>query len=316
MAYYTGSVSSYADIRTALIAALTANGWTWDSGNEVLYKAPMYVRIQTTATKVHFLMRTALLTDPCPYAVAIGRSGSGVTGGQTADLQNDITFPATYHCHVFAEEIYLIVNHDAIKYQFCTFGKSNVPGIPGSGLYISGTCNANEAGMFGTSYSAYNNNNISGSGMFSSSAGTVCYSPFWFQGMTPYAISPQFCNSFVDTNLDAQRWILSAGGNDNGIGISYLTNLLNCQPNAYNSESVLLPIRAYKTRPSSKLSLVLDLAYARFLRIDNYDPGQIITLGADQWKVYPTFRKDMTNRSCTVVTNHSGTFGWAIKYEP
>jgi len=62
----------------------------------------------------------------------------------------------------------------------------------------------------------------------------------------------------------------------------------------------------------------VDLQNARTLRVDNYDPGQIITLGDDQWRIYPFYRKNADQRDGTTSSggDHSGTMGWAIRYDP
>ena len=86
-------------------------------------------------------------------------------------------------------------------------------------------------------------------------------------------------------------------------------------PSAWNGESPLLPIQAYVWRASAKCSLVVDMRHARYLRIDNYEPGQIITLGGDSWKVYPFYRKASSARNGGIGIDHTGTFGWAIRYD-
>lgn len=87
------------------------------------------------------------------------------------------------------------------------------------------------------------------------------------------------------------------------------------QPNSWNSEATLLPIRAWKARPSSKISMTADLEFARHIRIDNLSPGDILTIGSDQWKVFPWYRKDVSAHNGGYFVNHTGTFGWAIRYE-
>jgi len=80
---------------------------------------------------------------------------------------------------------------------------------------------------------------------------------------------------------------------------------------------VLLPIRAYKIRPSSKVSLIGDLENARYMRIDNYAPGEVFNLGAERWKALPWHQKNATpaGRSGGDGLTHTGTLGWAIRYE-
>lgn len=85
-------------------------------------------------------------------------------------------------------------------------------------------------------------------------------------------------------------------------------------PNLYNEATILLPIKPLARRASGGLTIIANLKNARYLRNDNLAPGEIITLGADQWKTYPFFRKDVTLRNSGGDYPHSGTFGYAIKY--
>ena len=117
------------------------------------------------------------------------------------------------------------------------------------------------------------------------------------------AIDPSYPWSCGQTNTSRVNTIM---------GIAYLTELIDASPNAFNNESVLLPIRAYKFREASKWSQILEIKNARHLRIDNYTPKEIITLGNEQWMVFPFYRKKTTNDA---PWKHSYLYGWAIKYE-
>ena len=86
-------------------------------------------------------------------------------------------------------------------------------------------------------------------------------------------------------------------------------------PSAWNGESVLVPIQVITSRPSNLWSLVGELTHARYVRLDNLEPGQLITLGPDRWKVYPFYRKDATARDGGDGIDHTGTLGWAIRYD-
>lgn len=93
---------------------------------------------------------------------------------------------------------------------------------------------------------------------------------------------------------------------------------LSRSPSAWNQESPLLPIQCTLVRASSKVSLVADIRNARYLRVDNHSPEQIIELGPDRWKIYPFYRKNTSARDGSVApvgTDHTGTFGWAIRYD-
>jgi len=99
-------------------------------------------------------------------------------------------------------------------------------------------------------------------------------------------------------------------------GKKYIEELILTQPNAFNNEGVLLPIKVIKTRASSKYSQVLQLENARNIRIDNYTPQEIIALGTDEWMVFPWYKKNAAVPDGGENITHTGTMGWAIKYEP
>jgi hypothetical protein len=70
------------------------------------------------------------------------------------------------------------------------------------------------------------------------------------------------------------------------IGILPNAQFIGTQPNTWNSEAILFPIRCYIRRaytppsgqPLQACSLVGELKYSRYVRIDNLEPEQVITL--------------------------------------
>lgn len=335
MAYTTGSASSLSDIRSALIAACTPNGWTWDATNQVLYKGAMFLNLTYTARRLFFQGRTSLLGGGLTpgSTVSIGKS---CTDACTTFRNLDLAFPVTYHIFVYTDEVYLICNFSSVYYQWATFGLSTVTGLDagGTGMYVAASFGYNEYANNITSFKPveyFNSSGVQSSvDAYPSGQGSIIPAPFWGAGMDKNTVSytgyGSHTNYFVHSNLDGGGWnttdnnLLYSG---TSIGIRHLTSLLNASPNAFNNESVLFPNRCYKSRPSSKVSLVVDLAYSRICRIDNYDPGQIITLGSDQWMVFPFLSKNIPNRNGNGYApgpfvnswiDHTGTFGWAIKH--
>ena len=86
-------------------------------------------------------------------------------------------------------------------------------------------------------------------------------------------------------------------------------------PSKWSDNAMLLPIHIINSVTDIKVALVADLSYARYLRIDNFEPNQIIEFGNEQWKVYPFFKKNSAVRDGGSTINHTGTFGWAIKID-
>lgn len=318
MAYFTGSVTSIAALRLALIDACATAGWAWNATNEVLSKGPLFARITTTATDMHLLGRTSALAGDAPNTVAIGRLTS-TAGFPTFDF----TWPAEYHLFVFTDpdEVYLVVRYDVDVFQWMNFGKSAVAGFTGSGMFVGATRGENQAVLL---------TNAQGVALFglllggySITQGRRYLSPAWGWSNQPAALvtSNQDRNTFVHSALDDHGWLLNTLIANANIGVSSISELLACQPSAWNSEAALMPMRAFKIRPSSRVSLVADLKNARHVRVDNYEPGQVVQIGSERWMVFPWLRKNLAARDGSssvgeqLTINHSGTFGWAIRYE-
>lgn len=317
MAYLTGSAADMAAVQTALVNACTSNGWsagTDGAGKTVIYQDDaslangIFVRLQTDtddqgSEALNLLGRTGLDTGDAPSEV---------------DMKSikyvNISFPVTYHAFVFLTEVYFVINYDGDKYQWCAFGQSRQPGLPGTGNWVAASC-----GGYHSSESRSDNPPDQGLHMVSNGDSSSSYSDettsaalFW-NHVEAYNIDLQNC--WLHNAIEpGYPWALRLSDNFGPIpGIKYLTELLDAQPNQFSGEGILMPVRAYKQRPESKVSQVAELEYVRHIRIDNYAPEQVITLGTDEWMVFPWYRKDITNRNGGIEIDHSGTFGWAIK---
>lgn len=113
----------------------------------------------------------------------------------------------------------------------------------------------------------------------------------------------------------------SDGGWTDGCSAAYIVQggLISRQPNIFNSEAVLLPIVCTIFSDSSKLKIVSEINNARYLRINNYEPEQIIILGDEKWKVYPFYKKNslVPNGGTSLTHRHiwlGNPLRWAINY--
>lgn len=306
MAYYSGSANSMSVLRAALIDACTLEGWAWDSGAEVLSKGVMFLRMTVDADNIRFLGRTAPVAGDAPSSVRMGRVFS-----RSGYPTYAITFPAAYEIFVFEQEVYLVVNYDVDRYQWCAFGKSTVEGLPGTGMWVGASLAAVTVGTQGSNkfrpiYILATGGGDTGNQ--SQVAPALCW------GHT-YAYNTAE-NWWLHSDLDGHGWWRSYNGEKgDAVGVGPTAPLLAALPNRWNDESVLLPIRAFKARPEYYLSLVGDFEHCRYVRVDNYDPGQVITIGNDRWKVFPWFCKNVAARNGGTQIDHTGTFGWAIRYE-
>lgn len=300
MAYSTGSVSSMADLLTALTNAGTANGWTWADG--ILHSGDCHIQLASTSDTISALAGLgksgSTLLTPAPAATYLRAVLSAVP----------ISFPCTYHLFAKSTEIYLVVNHATSYYTHLAFGQSRVTGMTGKGVWVSGTAytsNTSSQGRLWLLTTGENSGNYSAVnseyarfGLFLSnnvangpSAG--CYAHHGLAGWSDSTVFPR--------TLGGARQL----------------HVMDNPAANWNGQTYLSPIQPWIDRGSSKVSVVADLLYARYARLDNLEPGDTITLGADQWKVFPIFKKnaDVRNGGAEAIgTNaHTGTYGYAFK---
>lgn len=316
MAYQTGTVNSLADIQTVIRTFLTGNGWTWDAGSSTIYKGTVFVQfVAPTVDKVLFRGTTALSAGLLTgNTVGMGR----MVPVNTGNLPVPLTFPADYWAFLNDDEFYFVVRYDVVRFQFVTWGKSSVDvGAAGAGTYLSGT-------VTGADFSAGYGNLAAGIAITPSTGGRLSWegsrsaAPFWMTVWGPEG-GVNLTTDYVHTNFGTPSWGLGEANGYNGyisVGNRYAGNLQSAIPNAWNGESPLLPIRAYKRLSESKIALVLDLQHARQCRVDNFNDAEIVSIGSDQWQVFPFHRRDFAARNGSVGSDyidHTGTFGWAIR---
>ena len=299
MAHVTGSVNTVGDLLTAIQNACTANGWTLSG--EVLHKGTAFIRVWVNSADINFQGGTGidgsnLLTGAGPTHVRFKLIGS-----------NAIAYPVTYEVHLNTspDEVYVVINYSTDRYQIACWGLSDIPDLPGTGMWFAGT----------------GHSGVTSGDFRSSAAGAVVGNPNTAAHPIFYAkdtADPNgtAINSFVHHDLDARGW---SANSTNHLNIAWsfdaIDPLLGFLPNAWNSETVLLPFPVYVPRPTGNtVSQIADLKHIRHIRIDFHDPGDIITLGADQWKFYPWYRKNVLSRNGGSQVDHSGTFGFALRY--
>lgn len=301
MAYYTGSANDMEALRQALFSACTQNGYAL-RGN-VLVKGDVIVDVQVASGYLRLTGGTGVaannsLTGACPAYAQLGPNA-------TFALQWPVRYEILVHAN--PDEVYLIANYSVDKYQYCAFGKSSIVGLPGTGCWYAASLNQTNS----TSFQFYE----TGSTVY------YCTAPGLFWRTLSGTYGAAYSESFVHTGLDGTEWATGASdGLSKASAADATVPLLSRQPNAWNSEAVLLPIQPMVYRPQNKLSVVADLGHARYVRNDNHDPAQIVTIGQDRWRIYPFFRKNSASRSrCDTTSNplnaHTGTYAIAIRYD-
>lgn len=293
MAYYSGQVASYQELLNVLVSACIENGYSYS--NSILYKGNTFLRIIATTGEIDFFGRTSLTANETPNAVRIGQFGRNV-------IQPIVSFPMDYEIFIFEMEVFLIVKYGVDLYQWAAFGQSTLS-LDGSGMFLG-------ASTDNRYYSGWNGITISANGDVSSFQ--LC--PALAFANSSYTSDSIARNFFINHGMDNDNW-LPLFGTGPTLGVACISKLLERQPSTWSSEAILLPIQVYKPRSSNKNSLILDIQNARHIRIDNFEPGQVISFGEERWKVYPWYRKNTVKAAGGGDLTHTGTFGWAIRYD-
>lgn len=338
MPYYTGTVTSLAGLRTALINACVSEGWT--NVGDVVHKNGCYASLVVGNTN-----EESGAPPNCRLIMWVGNGidGSnnltdpaGIAGVRIGFLRAaDNTYPewdwpVTYHLHIMTDpdEVYLFVNYGAGQFwQQLAWGKSPAEGNAGTGNWMYGTLPRIGSPSI---YRRVNTCSIEPSGGYLDAyTGTnyFCPAPFFWRGkQLSYDIRlnaqihgcinsstglPVWSDDFYPLGFGDQTLPLVSSGVP-------LQPLMTVIPNLWNQEVVLLPCQIFQSRPDAKISLIGELQHLRFTRNTYILPGEIVQLGPERWKVYPCYRRNVdvpNGTSGDAGIDHSGTIAMAIRYD-
>ncbi|MEN3968223.1 hypothetical protein [Acinetobacter sp. BWR-L5] len=289
MAYYNGQASSYQELLNALVGACTQpdNAWIWSNG--VLHKSDLFIGFSISTNGIICQGGTGLVNG-----ILQGTTGVTPRLGRFSTSLFPL-FPCNYHIFIFEDEVYLIAKFDS-DFYYLAFGKSTL--ISNGGLWVSASTGADVGTNTGLSIST-----SSGAGYWA----TAC-APFW----GTYNNGGNCLNSIILHNLDGGKW------SNYSITASVLYSILplhRLMPSTFFSDAILLPYSVTLVRPQDKRSIVCEFQNARFTRVDNFESEQIINLGSERWMIFPFYRKNIDVRDGGSNINHSGTLGWAIRYD-
>lgn len=334
MPYYTGTATSLASLRTAVINACTAQGWTL-AGN-VLHKNGCYIDLQVGSTNEedgippngrliakigNGIDGSNLLTDTVTAGVRIGplRDASGST-------YTDWDWPVPYHLHILSgpDEVYLFVNYHAQQYwQQLAWGQSPAAGNAGTGNWMYGTLPWCPSSIL---VRRVNNADIrpNGGQVHGFNGRYWCPAPFFWDAIKDNSFDVRLSSQIhgaINSSTGLPMWSndfnpLGVGTEEGRVSAAVtLQPLMTTIPNNWNQETALFPCQILQARPDSKVSLIGELQHMRFTRNTYLDPGAVVALGTDQWKVYPCYRKDATVPGGGGPVSHSGTIAMAIRYD-
>lgn len=321
MPFITGSANNVNEVLSALQNACTANGWKLTSG--ILSKGDCYAK--------PFISDGTIVLN-----AGTGQSGSNLINSpqllsastnwvnyypdlmvSLSAINKNIAYPLTYSIHVMENpnEVYLFINHSVDNWSYIAFGQSPTANLTGTGTWYSGTGIGNN--NLPDRAVKNNSNGHIGCGLFNfteSSGATVNFyqlvHSFFHHGVSdmPYEWSITGTEGIGTRNT--QSW---PGLPSQASATLTLMPLLVREPSQWNSGAALLPIQPSIARPDNRRYIVGNLGHARYARIDNINPGEIVTIGSEKWRFYPWLKKNIVNRNATVTD--SGTYAAAIRYD-
>lgn len=300
MSYETASATGPNDLLDKLRVFALANGWTVDynggrtnpggglqagSNNAIaMNKGGLYVVLyQDTSSNTtgNPTPRVACYTYPGPWVAATGSDVQ--TNKTTTTAANNMNGPySAYHFFTDPARNYLHVAVEVVPGRFSHFHVGTLDKA-GGGQAVA--------------YNAALTWNFSTSPLYTSDPTTVQHSiPF-----DDY-LSSNFSTAIrVDSDGVAPRnQVLDSGSSTNGKGgwragsIYGLAEdmMINVRASEITGRAPLVPLIVMSSRTSGVYSIVGTPYDLRAINLDNLAPGEVITIGSDQWKVFPVIRKN------------------------
>jgi hypothetical protein len=282
MSFYSGQATSFADLLTKVTGHVSADGWAFSSG--ILSKDDVAVSLIANGT------------------VSLKCKGDGDAPNSVGLFSptftlDPITWPIDYR--VFVAEapdmIAISIAYNDVYNQHMIFGQGVNLGVTGDCQFVFATYGEN----FNTTGMSYIDSVLPFMSNFNipSNAQIKLDEDAAFFGQT-------------GTNYD---WV--GQGNCKVLGYDYCMNILGRNPNQWNAQSLLVPVRLYANRPDNRLSYVAELPPSlRVIRNTFFNDGDIFVLGSDKWMILSAFKKSVQYPAGNNA-NESGTFGFAFKYD-
>lgn len=305
--YQSGNANSFLDLKGVVESVLLGAGWVESNG--VYRKEGMHVQLSIVGAAGGRGLEVNAGTDQAGSAL-LGAAPHAVRIHEWTS-RDPIVWPITYHIHVgeAPDEVYVVVVYNSTRVQCLGFGRSPAPGNP-TGYWISGAGGPqSNFGSENTNYqwddnhpaprAAMNNNTISvAAGVLASRRGAAHLS-----------VAPYWCHSESGWNTPALE-----DQNDSLSGNYYANELLRALPSGMNQGMVLVPAYVFELATDFRVLPLLQVGHMRHCRVDNYGLGDVVSFGADRWKVYPMGRRNSSVRNPQGGVDHTGTFGFALRY--
>jgi hypothetical protein len=324
MAYQTGSATSPSGLLDTVRAFLSLQGWTinyW-GGDNMTVANPSYN--QYLATKVLCVTSPVgtyhqfMCHDDVGYLYTSGATGynSGANrnsqpGHSSRGYSNQYNRQDTgWACtnglqgpyaayHLFVSDSYC---HIVVEVSTNRFAHLHAGQLEKAGNYTGGEYYTNTWWCYGDTSSQH--------------VPDSAYNTMPFDGMSAYGNHECAVRFDADGAVNNWRTFYANGGNNSAQGFmrgqSMVRPLTDKLFNTMNGMAIFLPSLIFGPRPLGGCSIYGTVKDVRPVNVFSITPKQIITIGADQWIVFPIIRKG----SGTQYEAVSGNYGIAYRMVP
>jgi len=334
MAFQTGSSTSIANLLAQLSTFLQANGWTedfavaGDPGTIAFSKNQNFVSFQYTDSGIAsggqgamamYQARANDTVDTGDPWLSTGDSGAGIANNIVTQFANGLcvnNFAGPHTAFWFFENnaspsyVHVVVEVDAGRYRHFGFGEIDKVGDWTGGEYIYGQFIFPNEDDPKSVFSGFGADTSRSQGQFQIVGATMRIEGFPSEP-EPATVWGVFHNGNGDTDRAGNdRWRL-AGGHRYPPEFAAMYWIRASEANAFKP---MAPISCYARdiTPSPDNHWLLGyFADQRLVNIGNIDPGQVISIGGDDWYFFPWVRK----RNLQNNTEESRNFGIAYRRE-
>lgn len=321
MAYETGTATGPADLIAKLETFAIAQGWTVSaqttsaaSGTtplsktgKVFSKGDLVFGLGYDTTDVYLCGATAV-NGGANWNVQTGTSIT-TTSATTLCRINDMTGPYQSY-HFFAgtspDHIHVAVEVTAGLYRHFCFGSLIKHGAYTGGAYFGGVwwrtaivTSFYQSAVPDSGYHAVLFDAESSSTASSSAGGAVR------ADIDAKTNNWMFFNDASAHNGNRAKGVIRTNG--------ILESLHERSPSEFNQLTPLLPMPIAVERAASQTSMAGYVPNMRYVNVTNFTPGEVVTIGPDEWVVFPLTRKTEVWGSNTYTYTSSGTYGLAYK---
>ena len=334
MPYQTGTVASFAALKTEIMSFLVANSWTQET--DIIKRNGVFAKI-TTGTHAsdsdnYIRLEGGKKSDGSGNLIA-KHDGPGPWNNNSGEMTasfgllsaNAMVFPITYYFHLATtpvDEFWCVIQFNGDRCQRMGFGNINKSApFTGGGFYSSSTVEINSSNQ--NLYNWSSNNLLSNPGM-GNNAGTSSRNAL---ELIPFhggdAVNANvFAGSVVHAEVGGGEWysshIVTSAPPYPLTEYMIMTHkemgsLQKVSESTVNGMPNLIPFNLRVRGYDNNLQPIGSLENIRFSQIALLNFGQVESDGTDSWKFYPIYKKDASAPNGGL--NHTGTMGFAVRYD-